>query len=97
MFQYLSSLYHESENNFPLLKEESNMTLDQLIVAQPKLILEALYVPDEPDTASRHVMICISGFMSEQGSLKRSWQYLVEECRQRSVPLYSVRWEAKDY
>ena len=49
----------------------------------------------EPNT-SRHVFICVSGFLSEDCVAIESWKYLADECRQKGFPLYTVRWEAKD-
>ena len=46
---------------------------------------------------TRHVMICVSGFLSESGSYAKSWEFLVAECRARNMPLYTVKWEAGDY
>ena len=61
--------------------------------------LECLYLPksgNSPSVTSRHVVICVSGFLSETGEMESSWTYLVNECRAKGVPLYAVRWESKD-
>lgn len=59
-------------------------------------MLENLYMPDGARPTSRHVLICVSGFLSEVGDMETSWRYLVDECRAKGVPLYTVRWESKD-
>ena len=41
------------------------------------------------------MIICVSGFLSEQGDYAQSWENLVTECRSRNIPLYTVQWEAK--
>ena len=76
------------------LVEESKVTLDQMISKGHKIILENLYMPES--YTARHVLICVSGFLSETGEMESSWRYLMDECRERSVPLYTVRWESKD-
>ena len=65
-----------------------------MITTGYKLVLENLYMPESG--TSRHVMICISGFLSEKCSFETSWRYLVDECRKSGTPLYTVRWEASD-
>ena len=45
---------------------------------------------------SRHIMLCISGFLSEADTQQLDWQYLIDECRHRGVPLYYVCWQAKN-
>mmetsp|Transcript_25194 Transcript_25194/g.33743 ORF Transcript_25194/g.33743 Transcript_25194/m.33743 type:complete len:80 (-) Transcript_25194:687-926(-) len=52
--------------------------------------------PESGLVTSRHVLICVSGFLSESGSYAKSWEFLVAECRARNVPLYTIKWEAKD-
>lgn len=96
VFEALSELYHgENGERLQRLAEQSSVTLDQMINKRYKIVLENLYVPDMSST-SRHVFICVSGFLSETGEMETSWRYLIDECRQRGLPLYTVRWEAKD-
>jgi len=59
-------------------------------------VLENLSTAASYSHASRHVIICVSGFLSAVGDMDASWRYLVDECRSKEVPLYTVRWEAKD-
>ena len=40
-------------------------------------------------------MICISGFLSADSTQSQDWVHLVNFCRVRGLPLYSVRWESK--
>lgn len=75
------------------------MTLDAIITRRFKIVLENLYMPSGVDgsnqVASRHIVICVSGFLSEKGEMNSQWKYLTDECRKKSMPLYTVRWEAK--
>ena len=59
-------------------------------------MLEKLSTPYSSGNASRHVVICFSGFLSAVGDMDASWRYLIDECRSKEMPLYTVRWEAKD-
>jgi len=59
-----------------------------------KLQLEELYLPES--RKSRHAVISISGFLSENSDLAHDWQYLIAFCKEKGLPLYSLRWESKD-
>ena len=60
-----------------------------------RVTVDKLYVPEERNAASRHILICISGFLSENDSGNTSWENLINECRDKKLPLYNVKWESK--
>ena len=68
-------------------------TIEELLQKRHKIGLQNLYMPEGDQTGlvtSRHVVICVSGFLSEEGNYAQSWENLVIECRARNVPLYTV-------
>ena len=76
------------------------MTFEILLGRRQRLVFENLYMP--PPSASgkvraRHIMLVISGFLSESGAHSKSWQHVMTLCRNSGTPLYTVKWEAKSY
>lgn len=63
-----------------------------------KIVIQNIFMPNQDESGqvlSRHIMICVSGFLSESGNYKKDWESLVSECRARNMPLYTINWEAK--
>ena len=58
------------------------------------MILEQLHMPDS--RVHRHVIVAISGFLSEKSDSGNDWLALKKYCEENQYPLYALRWESKD-
>lgn len=77
------------------LEDTSVQLSDILETHKNKCWLEQMYVPSQ--NKHRHAVIAISGFLSESADLKNhAWAQLTNFCRVRNIPLFVVRWEAKN-
>mmetsp|Transcript_25936 Transcript_25936/g.32262 ORF Transcript_25936/g.32262 Transcript_25936/m.32262 type:complete len:226 (-) Transcript_25936:427-1104(-) len=96
----MSTQYRQDKFVFSKLKDESCVSLESLFSKRQKIVFECLYMPPADGTGvvtSRHIMLCVSGFLSESGAHKKSWEHMVTMCRVANIPIYSVKWEAKGY
>ena len=69
--------------------------MKEIIDQSSKVILELLYMPTESQ-AHRHVIVAISGFLSEKSDSGNDWLALKQYCEDHQYPLYALRWESKD-
>lgn len=44
----------------------------------------------------RHVIISVSGFLSQTSDAAADWHFLMNYCKAMQLPLYALRWESKD-
>lgn len=52
-----------------------------------------MYAPEA--SVHKHLMIAISGFLSEKSDQSEDWEHLKNYCKQYNMPLFAVCWEAQ--
>ena len=58
----------------------------------PKVVLKNLRPETEPNRNSRHVVIAISGWLSEKGDKAFEWSQLTEHLQDSQVGLFALEW-----
>ena len=96
----MKAKHRENRSFFAPLKDVSGTSIESMLGGTKKITFECLFMPKPDGTGevtSRHVMLCISGFLSESGAHTKSWEHMIQMCRVANIPIYSVKWEAKSY
>ena len=57
-----------------------------------EVFIENLFMPQS--RMHRHVVIAVSGFLSEGTQEQGNWLHLINFCRARGLPCYSINWKA---
>ena len=61
--------------------------------ALPISKLVEIYLP--PGELHRHILIAISGFLSEKDDQHESWAMLRGYCEKHEIPLFALQWQAQ--
>ena len=75
IYQFKKTKHRENRDFFAPLKDVSGTSIESMLGGSKKIIFECLFMPKPDGTGevtSRHVMLCISGFLSESGAHTRS-------------------------
>ena len=60
----------------------------------PQVVLKNL-LPGEPSRNSQHVIICISGWLSENSDKEQEWAHMTEYVKDSGSALFTLSWESK--
>ena len=51
---------------------------------------------DNNEGKTKHVHICISGFLSERDDFKYEWKDFINHLKDKQVSCYAIRWKSYD-